>query len=549
MSRLALSWSGPDGAVLHELGAEETVVGRAEECQLVLPDRSVSRRHARIAPQADGWWIEDLGSRGGTWVNGRPIARPTRLAPGDRVGLGQSVLAVVDSGQARPSSASAPLAPGTSLFRRADELLAQGSGPLEAAAGDPEALRRRTERLELLNEIHAALGRSVALDELLELILDRAFRALGPDEGVIVLRDGPGEYRRAAVRRPPGSMGDALLSRTLLEEVVEKRQAAIVCDIAADERFGQAASLRLSGVRSLIAAPLYDEGGPLGMISLDSRAFVRPFTEEDLELLTSLAAVASLRIRNVQLAHEAAERKRLEEELALARSIQIGLLPKSLPAPAGWSLRASSVPSRFVSGDYYLAGERDGRLDVMAVDVSGKGIAAALLTASLEALVAGPLEAALPPEEIFTRVSRLLYQRTPPSKYATAVLARVELASGRTRIANAGHLPVLVARAGGGVEAVGATGRPLGLMPDSVYAARELTLGPGDLLALYTDGYVEAADAEGAEFGDRRLEELLGELREQPLAEIVAAVEGAVTAFVGAEPDADDRTLLLLRRG
>ena len=130
--------------------------------------------------------------------------------------------------------------------------------------------------------------------------------------------------------------------------MVEKRQAAIVCDIAADERFGQAASLRLSGVRSLIAAPLYDEGGPLGMISLDSRAFVRPFTEEDLELLTSLAAVASLRIRNVQLAHEAAERKRLEEELALARSIQIGLLPKSLPAPVGWSLRASSVPSRWI---------------------------------------------------------------------------------------------------------------------------------------------------------------------------------------------------------
>jgi sigma-B regulation protein RsbU (phosphoserine phosphatase) len=343
-------------------------------------------------------------------------------------------------------------------------------------------------------------------------------------------------------------MGDALLSRTLLEEVVEKRQAAIVCDIAADERFGQAASLRLSGVRSLIAAPLYDEGGPLGMISLDSRAFVRPFTEEDLELLTSLAAVASLRIRNVQLAHEAAERKRLEEELALARSIQIGLLPKSLPVPAGWSLKASSVPSRYVSGDYYLAAERGGSLDVMAVDVSGKGIGAALLTASLEALAAGPLEAALPPEEIFTRVSRLLYQRTPPSKYATAVLARVELASGRTRIANAGHLPVLVARAAGGVESVRATGRPLGLMPDSVYSARELRLEPGDLLALYTDGYVEAADAEGAEFGEERLQELLGGLRDHPLDEIVAAVEGAVTAFVGAEPDGDDRTLLLLRR-
>ena len=155
--------------------------------------------------------------------------------------------------------------------------------------------------------------------------------------GVLVLRDGPGDYRRAASRRPAGSMGDALLSKTLLEEVVEKRQAALVCDMAADERFGQAASLRMSGVRSLIAAPLYDDHGPLGMISLDSRAFVRPFTEDDLELLTSLAAVASLRIRNVALAEEAAERRRLEEELKLARTIQIGLLPRTLPSPAGWS--------------------------------------------------------------------------------------------------------------------------------------------------------------------------------------------------------------------
>ena len=135
MSRLALSWSGPDGAVLHELGTAESVIGRAEECEVVLADRSVSRRHARVAPEADGWWIEDLGSRGGTWVNGRPISRPTRLAPGDRVGVGQSVLAVVDAGHARQSAASGPLAPGTSLFRRADEL----------QTGDVEVAQRRGE--------------------------------------------------------------------------------------------------------------------------------------------------------------------------------------------------------------------------------------------------------------------------------------------------------------------------------------------------------------------------------------------------------------------
>lgn len=519
----------------------------------MLADRAVSRRHARLECATDGWWLEDADSRGGTWLNGRLLQRRQRLAEGDQIGLGHSVL-LVSTGvspdrQARVGQGSAP-PPGTSIFRRADELLA--AAPVAADTDELAALRRHAERLELLNGVHQALGRSVALEELLELVLDRAFRALGPEEGVIVLRDAPGVYRRAAQRRPPGSLGDALLSRTLLEAVVEKRQAALVCDVASDETWGQAASLRMSGVRSLIAAPLYDEAGPLGMIALDSRAFVRPFDEHDLELLTSLAAVASLRIRNVALSHEAAERRRLEEELALARSIQLGLLPKRLPELPGWQVSGSSVPSRHVSGDYYLVAARgagsQARLDLMIVDVSGKGIAAALLTASLEALAAAPLEAAIAPEEALALVSRRLYERTSASKYATAQLGRLDLATGALRLAGAGHLPALLVRDGGGVEQIESTGRPLGLLPDSTYGAHELTMAPGDLLALYTDGYAEAADAEGAEFGVERLADLLESLRTEPLPDLHTAVERTVTAWVGAEPDADDRTLVLLRR-
>jgi serine phosphatase RsbU (regulator of sigma subunit) len=348
-------------------------------------------------------------------------------------------------------------------------------------------------------------------------------------------------------------MGDALLSKTLLEEVVEKRQAALVCDIAADARFGQAMSLRMSGVRSLIAAPLFDDQGPLGMLSLDSRAFERPFTEDDLELLTSLAAVAALRIRNVALAEEAAERRRLEQELKLARTIQVGLLPRSLPSPAGWSVYGSSAPSRIVSGDYYLVAERgaaggNGReLVAMIVDVSGKGMAAALLTASLEALAAGPVEAGEAPEAIFSTVSRLLWRRTLPSKYATAFLAALE-PSGRLRFANAGHNPALVVRASGAVERLGATGRPLALLADSAYRAEERRLEPGDLLVLYTDGFVEATTAGGDEFGLERFEAALVASRAAPLDEIAARLERELGAFVGDEPYGDDRTLVLLRR-
>ena len=138
------------------------------------------------------------------------------------------------------------------------------------------------------------------------------------------------------------------------------------------------------------------------MIVLSSRMAVRHFAEEDLELLVSLASVAALRLRNVQLAEEAAQRRLLEKELELGRRIQMALLPSLLPELPGYRLHGGTRPSRTVSGDYFqVLTRRDGdECVLMIADVSGKGVAASLLTASLEALAAGPLEDGLSPDEV-----------------------------------------------------------------------------------------------------------------------------------------------------
>lgn len=554
MSQIVLAVRDPVAATTRAFDQDEILVGRAEESDIVLADRAASRRHARLVRDAGSWWIEDLGSRAGTRRNSNAVTVREALSPGDQIGVGTSLLVVeriADRGapRAQPISTASP-APGTSVFMKAADLLSGGasSGDLDTAA-----LRRHAERLELLNEVHRALGRSMALPELLELILDCAWKALGPEEGVIVLRDAPGRYRRATSRRAPGSRAEALLSRTLHEEVIEKRQAALVCDIAADERFGHAASLMMSGIRSLIAAPLYDDQGPLGMIALDSRAHVRSFTADDLELLTSLASVAALRIRNIALVEESAERRRLEEEIKLARAIQVGLLPRELPELPGWSLHGGSVPSRGVSGDYYLATVRrdGGELFGMIVDVSGKGMGAALLTASLEALAASPVQNGMAPGEIAPLVSNLLYKRTPLAKYATAMLVSVDIAgaaNGHLGFTNAGHNPALLVRADGSVERLGATGPPIGLLAEAKFTQAERTLDPGDLLVLYTDGIVEACDPDDEEFGIERLEAFLVALRGAPLDAVAEGIDQALEKFVRGVPYADDRTLVLLRR-
>lgn len=540
----------------HRLAEGELVVGRAADCGLALADPFLSRRHAKIVRRGERVEVEDLGSSNGTRLNGEPVVGRTAMRPGDRIQLSATVLAL-HAGE-RPDQAALGGSGEQSIYLDASILLAEQARPLSETEGDAP-LRRAAGRLRLLNEVHEAVARSLSRDELLELILDRAFEHLGPEEGAVYLRrEGGDGFERAAFRSLLGPGAKGLYSSSLVREVSDKGLAALVLDVATDERFSAAESMLSSGIRSLVAAPLLtpDEGS-LGMIVLNSRLAARRFSQDDLELLVSLASVAALRLRNMTLVAEAVERRRLAEEVELARKIQVALVPRRLPQPDGWQLQAATTPSRGVSGDFYLAIERAARdaagaggdeLVLLVADISGKGVGAALLMASLEALCGGPIAKGLPPEEVFAEVSPRLYQRTPAAKYATVFLAALEPATGRLRYASAGHNPALVVRAGGAEEQLASTGMPLGLVEQATYRGAERALAPGDLLVVYTDGIVEACDADGAEYGLERLTALCRDRRAEPLEELHAAVEADLSAFAAGTPFEDDRTLLLLRR-
>jgi len=531
----------------HLFEGDSLIIGRSSSAGLAIADRFLSRQHSRLFRDGERVLVEDLGSRNGTLLNGEPVAGRREVVSGDVLQLSGSAITVRSEGDSPPSTASTD-SPLHTLFRSASELLARRSEV--PPSPDAAALARYAERFKMLHEVHQALGRPIALAELLELILDRAFDHLRPERAAIFLTTPQGELIRAASRSAAGTRDELVDSRSLAREVIDKGLAALVLDAQTDSRFANAESLLGSGVRSLMAAPLLTPEGALGMIALDSRLHVRQFGEEDLELLVGLAAVAALRIRNVALAEEAAERRRMQEELALARRIQVALLPARMPELPGWELHGGNIPSRGVSGDYYEVVERqEGRECVLFIaDVSGKGVAASLLTASLEALAASPIEDGLPADELFRRLSRQLYRRTPPEKYATAFVAVLEPESGRIRWANAGHNPSLVVRAAGAVERLGPTGPPLGLLPGALYTMAEASLEPGDLLVLYTDGIVEANDSKDDEYGLERLVSVCLARREDQLGELARRLEEDLEAFVRGVPYADDRTIVLLRR-
>jgi len=528
----------------REVDSDSIVIGRSTKCHLSIPDRFLSRRHARIFKEGEEWFAEDLGSRNGTFVNGSRIDRPEAIRPGDVLAMSASLVKLMGEGEEESSSTDV-------FFKPASDVLQRTITPPPAEDFDHgKALVRFADRLAIVNEVHQALAASITLEELLDLILDRAFEHLQPEHGAIFLRREADKFDRVAGRSVAGATGELAYSESLIEEVAHKEMAALVLDAQTDQRFVGAESMLNAGVRSLIAAPLLDPAGALGFMVLSSNALVRQFTEDDLDLLITLASVAAMRIRNVALAEEAAERRRLEWELKQARRIQVGLFPDTLPEVQGYELFAGNIPSRGVSGDYYEVSERadGGECVLLVADVAGKGMAASLLTGYLDALASVPIEAGMDPHEVFHQISGKFYRRTPDNRFATVFLAVLEPEAGRILYASAGHDPGLIIRKDGSVVQLPSTGLPLGIVVDAEYRSQAESLDPGDLLVLYSDGYTEAANPMSEEFGVDRLAASCAGCRTETLERIVETLEGDLATFIEGVAIGDDRTLVLVRR-
>jgi sigma-B regulation protein RsbU (phosphoserine phosphatase) len=531
---LRLRVSPPGAAVFHhDCQGKEVVLGRSSRAGLVIPDRFLSRLHARLLQRDDGWYVEDLGSRNPTLLNGEKVETPTKLGPGDVLRLAETVV-VVEGGQDDQGVGGSD---SVFLSTRAVSGREAGKAVLEDAS-----------RLKLLNEVHRALAQPITIEELLDLILDRAFVHLRPEEAAVFLKEAGGGFRRAAARRAPGLAGEVLYSRRLIQEVTDKGIAALVLDAGSDERFARAESILAAGVRSLLAAPLVDTDGCHGLVVLYSRAEVRQFTQEDLDLLVTLASAATLRLRNLALGEEAAQRRVLERELGLAHQIQMAMLPRNLPRRAEVELAAAVKPARSVGGDLYDFRLEGDDLWFMVGDVSGKGVAAALFMAVTKTLFQALVPGRPSLEGALERINDELARDNDRGMFVTAFAGRLDLRSGEVAWVNAGHNPPIRVSPGGRLESVeGARGLALGVMEAQAYTVERLRLSPGEALFLYTDGVVEAIDSAEEAFSASRLEEYLRESAACPVARLVQGVFERVQAFAGSAPPFDDMTALALR--
>lgn len=245
--------------------------------------------------------------------------------------------------------------------------------------------------------------------------------------------------------------------------------------------------------------------------------------------------------------------QRIEAELAkvrLAAVIQRNLLPKEAPAIPGYDLAGETVPAQTVGGDYYdfIPMERN-QIAFCLGDVSGKGLPASLLMANLQAAVRSQVLAEASVTECLTRTNTLLYRSMEDGKFVTAFFCVLDHATHQLRFSNAGHNPPVLIRASGETQFLEVGGLILGFMENTGFEERACDIRRGDLLVIYSDGISESADAQGDEFGVEGIVDVIRRHRRSSAQEILGAIMRAATAFAGDQPQLDDMTMIVLKRG
>ena len=529
-----------------------TTIGRSSMNDLPIADKMLSRQHARIVRDGNGGLaIEDMGSRNGTFVNGERLTSLVPLKSGDRITVGGVSLKVESESttRVRIDEFAGEDSLDNTILKASAELLRK---PTETDPRLPaEQLSKLIDSLRVVNELTIELLRDVSVDELLKFLMDKVFETLVPDRAVVLLRSGAGgELLPAVVRVADGiSAEDIRLSKTLVATVVEKRNGLLLMDTANSSAVSLSESIRLSGIKSVLAAPLENEGEVVGLIYVDSRMGHRSFEEADLRLLTSLANVAAAKIQNARLMAEAAEKRQMEREFVLAHEIQQRLLPDTPPVVKGFDFHGSNIPSRQVSGDYFDYRVRpDGKVYAAIAAVCGKGVGPALLMASLQASFHAWADESVPVPDMTHRLSEAISRRAGSDRFITFFLTLLDPATGEVEYTNAGHNPGLLVRKDGKIEELSSHGLPLALFPGRPYGSGRFSLEPEDFLFLYTDGITEAVNAAGDEFRMYRLKAFVRTQIGSEPAEVDAALVRELEQYAEGEHFADDRTLLILRR-
>jgi phosphoserine phosphatase RsbU/P len=558
--------TGEPAGQLIELKDDETTIGRLPECAIVLDPHGVSRRHALIRRQGKDYYITDLRSRNRTKVNEReidPEPYSHLLRQGDRINICDVEFIFYQ----RLPEPKPPVDDGGLTITDAEDSTLH---TLDASRSDLLACGVRPEvKLKAVLDITRNLCSNLEIETVAPSILDSLLESFPQAERgfLVLMKDGdpkrgirktfhklrparkPG-LGKGSIGRPTADDARMSISRSIINHVLGQKKAVLSQDAGNDLNLPTSASIADLKIRSVMCAPLLTpDGQTLGILQLDT-SDRKQFGQEDLDVLVAVASQAAIAIQNAAMHEDLLNQERVRRDLALAKRVQASFLPQSEPTIPGYEFFAYYQAAYEVGGDYYdfvpLPGNR---LAIALGDVSGKGVPAALMMAKFSGDTRYCILTEETPAAAAGALNDLLCAAGIDERFITLSLGVLELSTGALTLCSAGHLPVLIRRAGGAVEEVAGedvAGFPLGILPDQRYKQARVELRPGDVVVVYSDGVIDARSPAEEAYDSRenpRLRRRLGESAGDAEA-VGRALLQEIREFSAGHPQFDDITMV-----
>ena len=524
----------------HKLDLDETIIGRSHGCHIVINNRNVSRKHARIVRAGKEFRVIDLNSTHGTFVGGARITEHV-LKPGDRIEVGAD---------------SVPL-----LFTAdPDAIPSDGTSTLEnqlqglKLVGNQESsdLEKISWILDFQQRWEDAFTHETAFDQ----ILHSALKLSGAERAFILLRErGAMSYATgmdSRFRKLPEA--EFRTSRSVVGHV-ERTGSPIFMVEGLEAAFASQESVIATGVKAIACLPL--EGIPtdaqtssmLGILYLDSTKPMHAMSGLDERILKKLAGDAGNVLERIEFVKSIEQRKTFERELALAEEMQRALLPREIPTLKGWSLAAYSKPTRYVGGDFYdfVQTPRNSLLAILG-DVAGKGVSAALLSS----MILGSLHANIRSEDSIetttNALNKLMCDKVPVGRFVTLFITELQ-DDGSGNYISAGHTTAYLYRASTGtIEELQSNGMVVGAFDFARFETSAIALSAGDILIIYSDGLTEAENAAGDMLGETAVLEAIKRSGSQGVDAVSTALTELLQQFTQGHGQTDDITIAAIGR-
>ena len=515
-------------------------VGRKVDKDLVIADPRVSRDHASILSEDGRFYVVDQGSKHGTFVNGEKVQRQ-KLERNDRLEFGVR------------DGAYVIFHPLQAVSNTAREFLSQISG-LQLSTDTTDL-----EKLTMFLEAARKLNTTGVLDEILVTLVETTLKLTRAERAYVFLKMDDGSLRLAAGRNSKGEplLDDKTISHSILDEALNSASEFLVTDTSQSLDLAGRHSIVAYDLRTVICVPLRkrqvqtkreigDVTGPIspmgsdimGALYVDSRFASRDISGVSHDILRAIATEAASLVDNARLVQAEEAARRYQQELAIASSIQRGLMEVHIPEVPFARMSGRNLSCKEIGGDFFDAVSSHDQFAVVVADVCGKGVSAALLASTLQGMVYSHLLAGSPLAEIVNSVNRFFTQKHLGEKYATVVIARINRA-GELEYVNCGHVPPLLVSQDQ-VSRPEHSNLPVGLLAEATYESGRRQLKPGDRLVIVTDGVTEAENARGDFFENERLEAVAA--KSSSLEEIFTCLAN----FCGGTPLNDDCTVVEL---